>query len=116
MPFYYDLMVFEKLLIVGIFDVNKGETPISKVEFTSYLGEIAKKFTEKFPSILTDSYSLDFSIYDCFEEELADMGYAIALQDCRNCLERCAEENKRCLPHLFYFKEENAQTTSINTS
>jgi hypothetical protein len=109
-------LVHEKLLIVGIFDVKNQEAQISKVEYTSYLGEIAEKFTTKFPSILTDSYSLDFSIYDCFEEELTKMGYVITLQDCRNCLEKCAEENKNCIPHLFYFKEESVETTTLNSN
>ena len=109
-------LVHENLLIVGIFDVNKQEDPISNVEYTSYLGEIANKFTAKFPGILTDSYSLDFSIYNCFEEELADMGYAITLQDCRNCLDKCADEKKNCIPHLFYFKGDNAQTKTLYTN
>ena len=109
-------LVFENILVVGIFDVNKEEAPISKVEYTSYLGEIAEKFISKFPSILTNTYSQDFSIYDSFEEELAELGYVIALQDCRNCLKKCADENKRCIPHLFYFKEKSADTTSTNAN
>ena len=109
-------LVHEKLLIVGIFDVKNQEAQISKVEYTSYLGEIAKKFTTKFPSILTESYSLDFSIYDKFEDELAKMGYAITLQDCRNCLQKCADENKNCIPHLFYFNKDNSEATTFNSN
>jgi hypothetical protein len=105
-------LVHENLLIVGIFNVNHQEEPVSKEEYTSYLGEIANGFTNKYPSILTESYSLDFSIYDSFEEDLTKMGFSIALQDCRNCLRKYADENKKCIPHLFYFKENSAETTS----
>lgn len=104
-------LVYEKLLIVGVFDGLKDEK-IPKEEYTSYLGEIAKEFITKYPSTLAELHISDFSIFDNFDEELAKMGYAVTLQDCRNCLKKCSDENKECIPHLFYFKENKIDTSS----
>jgi hypothetical protein len=51
-----------------------------------------------------------------FEEELAKMGYAINLQDCRNYLQKCADENKNCIPHLFYFNKDNSEAKTFNSN
>ena len=98
-------LVYKKLLFLGIFGIIRGENPEPQGEFFPYLGEIAEVFTRRFPKALDHMNNFDISTYEKFTGDLVNMGYALSLQDCRNCLTKCVDENKDCLPHLYYYKE-----------
>jgi hypothetical protein len=102
-------LVYGQLLYLGIFDLAQV-TEESQIEFFPYLGEIASKFKQKFPSILTQTETHEYSQFDGFADDLIAMGYAVEYQDCRNCLSRCSDENKHCIPHLYYYKEAQVNT------
>lgn len=98
-------LVFDKFLFVGIFEIPNQDDSFSKVELFPYLREIAQEFTTKFPDVLDETDKIDISMYEGFSADLIKMGFSLSLQDCRNCLTKCVEENKECLPHIFYYKE-----------
>ncbi len=102
-------LVFKNLLFLGIFGIIRGESSQTQEEFIPYLGEIAEVFTRKFPGALDANNEYDFSHYDAFTINLVNLGYVLSLADCRDCLAKCADENKGCLPHLYYYKEQQAK-------
>ena len=76
------------------------------------MGELAEVFTRKFPNVLDEIFEFDVSHYEKFTNDLVNLGYALSLQDCRDCLTKCSDENKECLPHLYYYKEQQARIQS----
>ena len=102
-------LVYDRLLYIGIFDVTTL-TYESQTDFFPYLGEIAAQFRRKYPEVLAKGETFDFSRFDGFTNDLIELGYAVEYQDCRNCLSKCKDENKQCIPHLYYFKEVQAKS------
>jgi len=102
-------IVHKKLLFLGIFGIIKGESQLYEGEYFPYLGEIAEVFTRRFPEALNYYDNFDVSTYEKFTQDLVNMGFALSLQDCRDCLTKCADENKNCLPHLYYYREQQAE-------
>jgi hypothetical protein len=98
-------LVFENLFYLGIFQLNMGDLPLSENIYFAYLGEIAEAFTARYSSILEDVNDYNIIEFDIFTAKLVKMGYSLSLQDCRDCLTRCKDENKGCLPHLYYYKD-----------
>ncbi|MFX0051354.1 MAG: hypothetical protein ACFE8U_08690 [Candidatus Hermodarchaeota archaeon] len=98
-------LVHENLFFMGIFETRKEGVAFVTEEYLPYIGEIAEAFSKEYPKTLNGIYEYDVSKYDGFTENLVKMGFALSLQDCRDCLSKCADEEKDCLPHLYYFKE-----------
>ena len=102
-------LIFDRLLYLGIFDITNLNYA-SQTDFFPYLVEISSKFRLTYPSVLAQSDHFDYSRFDGFANDLIELGYAVEYQDCRNCLTKCKDENKQCVPHLYYFKEVQAKS------
>ena len=98
-------LVYENLLFIGIFEVSKGSVVLMTGQFFPYVGEIAEAFIADYSSTLEGTHDYNVIRFDGFTTKLVNMGYSLSLQDCRDCLARCEDEDKGCLPHLYYYKD-----------
>jgi hypothetical protein len=98
-------LVYENLLFLGIFEIRKGGVALTTEEFFPYIGEIAEIFISDYPNALEEIQDYNVVRFEGFTEKLVKMGFSLSLKDCRDCLTRCIDEEKGCLPHLYYYKD-----------
>jgi hypothetical protein len=96
-------LVKKDVFFIGIFQ-NFPDT--ENTEQKEFLKTIADAFLIRYPmEVIQDPFVshqqfADFT--DIINQQSQDL---LATQNCRNCLTKCTEENKGCLPHSFYFNK-----------
>jgi hypothetical protein len=98
-------LVMENRLFMGIFEIRKEGVALTTEEFMPYIAEIAETFTKDYSKALERVQDYNTLRFEGFTNKLVNMGYSLSLQDCRDCLTKCIDENKECLPHLYYYKD-----------
>lgn len=88
-------------LFLGIFSY---EDSIVVGQIYKTMGDIVTAFNSRYDAKHDYQVGLiNIEKYEKFTEELERMEVPLKLHQCRNCLQKCADENKNCLPHLIYY-------------
>ncbi|MHA2364896.1 MAG: hypothetical protein ACXAC7_13150 [Candidatus Hodarchaeales archaeon] len=93
-------MNFEDIFFIGIFESKIHQQDEDQIK--NILKSIANFFINKYPPELRLQNPVNFTF---FEKFLQDVNLPLFIDQNRNCLNKCKDINKGCLPHLIYFDD-----------
>ena len=96
-----------ELLFLGFFNTPSNKARDVDAILCDYMHDISTTFTNKYPKNLIDCDLIDIDAYSDFSIDLQKLGFYTNDEDCRNCLTKCTDCNKNCVPHLIYYNKSN---------
>ncbi|MHA1520962.1 MAG: hypothetical protein ACTSVZ_08420 [Promethearchaeota archaeon] len=98
-------LLVKKFLFLGIFENAGINKYIEAKESLELLESLASRFLTKYPESLLQKFPIKTEDFIDFSEEIEKLNIPIANQQCRDCLTKCKDHKKSCIPHMIYYEK-----------
>lgn len=98
-------LIVENYLFLGIFESQEASSKSEMDEILVTLDKIATIFLTKYPKEILEATPVRFNNFYNFTEEINNLKLPVQREHCRNCIEKCKDYKKGCLPHMVYFNK-----------
>ena len=112
---YHILSLYlNEILFIGIFE--NSDISITLLDNKAIIYSLLERVIQRFFGTYSKRQILENPVrshnFANFTEELFKLGIPLSIDRCRNCLDKCADEDKGCFPHLLYFEKYEQNLTS----